>query len=157
MEPRFVVDVNLGRLAKWLRVMGYDSVFIPDVEDGELLRVAREQGRIALTRDRYIVERRVVTTGQVRAVLVTSDDFRAQMRQLTETLGLTFENGFSLCIECNEALQSIGKESVRDRVPPFVFSTQEQFYQCPGCGKLYWRGTHWRNMHAELAGFKKGP
>ena len=78
MVLRFVVDVNVGRLAKWLRVMGYDSLFIPDVDDAELLRIAEEQGRIALTKDRYILQRRAVATGRVRAVLVRSDDFREQ-------------------------------------------------------------------------------
>ena len=153
VAPRFVVDLNVGRLAKWLRVMGYDALFIPDADDAELLRVAREQGRIIVTKDRYIMERRVVTTGQVRAFLVSSDDFRAQLRQVAEALGLGLERGFSLCIECNQPLSGIAKEEVRDRVPPFVFRTQEQFYQCPACGKLYWRGTHWHNMRMELAAF----
>jgi hypothetical protein len=156
MELRFVVDVNVGRLAKWLRVMGYDALFIPDVDDGELLRVAREQGRIVLTRDRYILERRPVTQGQVRVVLVTSDDFRKQIQQLAEELGLHSHNGFTLCVECNEPLQSVSKRQVEDRVPPYVFNAQEQFYECPRCGKLYWRGTHWRNMRAELAEMMKG-
>ena len=65
--PRFVVDVNVGRLTKWLLVLGYDSLSVPDVDDGELLRVAGEQDRIVVTRDRCIMERRVVTSGQVKA------------------------------------------------------------------------------------------
>ena len=156
MEPRFAVDVNVGRLAKWLRVIGYDAIFVPDVDDTELLRIAGEQSRIVLTRDRYIMERRSVRTGQVKAVLVQSDDFREQMQQVTEILRLGFQNGFSLCIECNVALEGIGKQSVRDRVPPFVYSTQDQFLVCPACQKLYWRGTHWRNMRRELVAFKRG-
>ena len=156
MEPRFAVDANVGRLAKWLRAMGYDSLFIPDVDDGELLWIAESQDRIIVTKDRHIMRRRVVAAGQVKAVLVSSDDFREQMQQLTETLGLTFRNGFTLCIECNEPLRRISKEQVGNRVPPFVFSTQHQFNECPGCGKLYWRGTHWRNMRQELAGYSKG-
>ena len=156
MAPRFVVDLNVGRLAKWLRVMGYDSLFVPDADDGELLRIAMEQDRVVLTKDRYIMERRLVTSGRVKVVLVTSDDFREQMRQLTQTLGLDSHNVFSLCIECNELLRSVGKEQVAERVPPFVLSTQEHFYQCPKCAKLYWRGTHWRNMRAEIAGFARG-
>ena len=150
-----MVDANVGPLAKWLRVTGYDTAFIRDVDDNELLRVAREQGRIVVTRDQYIMLRRVVTSGQVRAVLVRSDDFRKQMRELAEALGLGFHGGFSLCIECNRQLEEISKESVRERVPPFVYDTQDQFLVCPDCRKLYWRGTHWRNMTQELAGFKK--
>ena len=151
MQPRFVVDVNVGRLAKWRRSMGYDSLYIPNVEDEELLRVAKEQDRTVVTRDRYILERRAVTTGGVSVTLVTSDDFRAQIQQISDSLGLNSTTGFSLCIECNENLRFIVREEVRDRVPPFVFGTQDKFYECPNCGKLYWRGTHWRNMRAELA------
>ena len=154
--PRFLVDVNVARLAKWLRVMGYDTLYIPDVDDTELLQVAVRQDRVVLTRDRYILERRVVTSGQAKVVLIRSVDFREQMHQVTEAYRLDFHNGFTLCIECNEVLGEISKESVRDRVPPFVYRTHEQFQVCPNCDKLYWRGTHWRNMKTELTGFKKG-
>ena len=155
-EPRFVVDVNVGRLAKWLRVMGYDSRFPRDADDAELVSIGRNEGRIVITRDRYIMERRPVTRGQVKAVLVQSDNFREQLHYLTRVLGLGFQNGFSRCIECNLGLEPIAKDMVRDRVPEFVFSTQEQFFECPGCAKLYWRGTHWLNMRAELAAFVGG-
>lgn len=155
MRPKFVVDVNVGRLAKWLRVMGYDALFIPDVEDGELLRVARRQGRIVITKDARLLERREVSRGHVRVVLVRSDDFRLQMRQLTQELGLDADNGFSLCIQCNRALEPIPREEARDKVPPYVYRTQEAFYRCPGCDKLYWRGTHWHNMRQELSGFRR--
>ena len=153
MKPRFVVDVNVGRIAKWLRVIGHDALYIPDADDGELVRRAGEQDRIILTRDRYIAERRVVASGRVKVILLQSHDFREQMREVTEALDLGFHDGFSICIECNAPLQETDKESVRDRVPEFVFSTQVSFQVCPDCGKLYWRGTHWRNMQEELAAF----
>ncbi len=157
MGDRFLADVNVGRLAKWMRVIGYDTLFIPDADDEELLQVAMDQDRTLLTRNRYIMERRVVTTGQVEVLLIQSDDFREQMREVTEALGLGFHYGFSRCIECNEPLRHTSKESARDRVPPFVFSTQDRFLVCPKCTRLYWRGTHWRNMSAELVKFRKGP
>ena len=156
MEPRFILDANVGRLTKWLRAMGCDAAFIPDVDDAELLWVAEEQGRCVITKDRRLLERRVVTKGQVEAVLVTSDDFRSQMQQLADTFGLSLDRGFSRCIECNEELDLVDKGTVRERVPPFVFATQDRFYECHRCRKLYWRGTHWRNMRQELAEFTKG-
>ena len=149
---RFLVDLNVGRLAKWLRVLGYDSLFLPEADDNELLRIAAEQGRTILTSDHYILERRVVKTGQVKVLLTKSDDFREQLRDVVETLGLDSRNLFSLCIECNEHLRSVEKQRVRERVPPFVLRTQEKFYECPVCAKVYWRGTHWSNMRAELTG-----
>lgn len=156
MEPRFLVDLNVGRLAKWLRALGYDSLFVPGADDGDLIRIAEEQARILLTRDRYILERRTVTSGRVKVLLVDSDDFREQLQQVFETLGLSGRRVFSLCIECNEPLESIEKLDVRGKVPSFVYETQEQFYQCLRCAKLYWRGTHWRNMRAEMTGFMEG-
>ena len=95
MVSKFVVDVNVGRLSKWLRVIGYDALFLPDANDADLLQVAQEQGRTVVTKDRYILERRVVRRGQVKAVLIQSDDFREQMRELTQTLGVSHQNGFS--------------------------------------------------------------
>ena len=154
VQPKFLVDLNVGRLAKWLRAIGYDTLFLPEADDAELLRVAMDQGRTVITRDGYMMERRVVAKGKVEVVLLRSDDFREQMRQLTETLGLDYENGFTLCIECNVRLEEVSKEVVRDRVPPFVYESQEQFQACPNCGKLYWRGTHWRNMNAEMDQFR---
>ena len=156
VAPIFVVDLNVGRLAKWLRVICYDSLFVPDADDSELLRIAREQDRTLITKDRYIMERRLVTTRQVRALLIESDDFREQMQQVSEAMGLHLRDVFTLCIECNKPLRRIAKVKVRDRVPPFVFGTQEQFFECPQCAKLYWRGTHWRNMRTEMAGFTEG-
>ena len=151
MEPKFVVDVNVGRLAKWLRAMGYDALFVRDIDDGGLVRIAQREGRIILTKDRHLLERRVVTSGQVRAVLVRGDHFVEQLQQVVAQLDLDATNDFSRCIECNMAIKNREKEEVRDRVPPYVFQTQDEFKECPGCGKVYWRGTHWRNMKRELA------
>jgi len=150
MEPKFVVDVNVGRLAKWLRAMGYDALFVRDIDDGGLVRRAQREGRIILTKDRHLLERRVVTSGQVRAVLVRGDHFVEQLRQVVAQLDLDAANGFTRCIECNMVINDLDKEEVRDRVPPYVFQTQDEFKECPGCGKVYWQGTHWRNMKREL-------
>ena len=150
-EPRFIVDVNVGRLAKWLRVMGYDSLYIPDVEDGELVQRALEDDRIIITRDARILYRRVVTSGQLRAALVRDDAVRRQIHQVVQELGLQRPREFSRCIRCNEPLQGVPKKSVAERVPRYVYQTQREFMECPLCRKLYWRGTHWRSMRAELA------
>ena len=151
-DPKFIVDLNVGRLAKWLRVMGYDALFVPGIEDGELVRLAQEEGRVILTRDRYIVKRRSVTSGKPEALLIASEDLRGQLRQVVETYQLTAQGGFSRCIECNVSLVDVTREGVRERVPPFVFQTQEEFMECPSCQKLFWRGTHWHNMIQELSG-----
>ena len=151
MEPKFIVDVNVGRLAKWLRVLGYDALFVPDIDDGALVRIAQNEGRIVLTRDGHLLERRLFTSGQVKAVRILGDQFMEQVRQVVAEMGLAMDNDFSRCIECNVALNGVDREQVGDRVPPYVFQTQKEFKECPVCRKLYWRGTHWRNMRQELA------
>jgi len=151
MEPKFIVDLNVGRLAKWLRVLGYDALFVPDADDDQLIRIAAEEDRTILTKDSFIMQRRVVTSGQVKALLITSDYRQTQLRQVIQALGLKDDHQFSRCIECNVPLRDVAKEDVKDLVPPFVYSTQEEFMKCPRCGKVYWKGTHWTNMRQELA------
>ena len=150
MEPKFVVDVNVGRLAKWLRVLGYDALFVHDIDDVGLVRIAQREGRIVLTKDGRLLERRLFTSGQLKAVRIRGDHFMEQVRQVVAELGLVTANDFSRCIECNVALHGLDNEQVRERVPPYVFQTQEGFKECPNCQKVYWRGTHWRNMKQDL-------
>ena len=150
-KPRFIVDVNAGRLAKWLRIMGYDTAFIPGIEDGRLVSVARDEGRALLTRDRRLMMRRPIATGEVQAILLEDDRLDGQLRQVVETFGLETHRAFSLCIGCNVALRKANREEIRERVPPYVFQTQEEIEECPSCGKPFWRGTHWRNVRRELA------
>ena len=157
MEPRFVVDVNVGRLAKWLRVMGYDALFPPETEDNELVRIALREGRMIVTRDIGLSERRLVTTGRLWVLLVHHDDLKSQLREVVRSLDLTSRKGFSRCIRCNEPLVGLSRESVKDRVPAYVHETQDDFMECSLCRRVFWRGTHWVNMQAELAELRDGP
>lgn len=150
MRPRFLVDINVGRLAKWLRILGYDAAVRPDAEDGELVRRAMADGRVLLTRDALIPQRRVVAQGRLRVILLRSEEPMAQLRQVMEDLGLDPSGAFTLCIECGARLRDRPKDTVVGLVPPYVFQTQQAFMECPACGKLYWQGTHWRNMRRKL-------
>ena len=152
-EPRFIVDVNVGRLATWLRVMGYDTLFPSNAGDNELVGIALEEGRTIVTKDTGFIERRVVTTGRLRVVLVQHDDLRSQLYELVHSLNLNSRGRFSRCIRCNEPLVGISHESARARVPPYVYKTQKEFMGCPACQRVYWQGTHWADMHRELAQF----
>ena len=152
MAPRFLVDINVGRLAKWLRALGYDTATSPSVDDDGLLRHALAEGRILLTKDARLVRRGIIARGTLRALLVRDDDVWAQLRQVVRELGLEAEaQEFSRCMRCNTRLAPIPPEEVRDRVPPYVYQHQESFTTCPVCRRIYWPGTHWRNMRAELA------
>lgn len=150
-QPKFIVDVNAGRLAKWLRIMGYDTAFVPGIEDGRLVSIARDEGRILLTRDRNVMKRRPIAKGEIQALLLASDRLDGQLRQVVDAFRLDDRRAFSLCIECNVPLRRAEREDIRERVPAYVFQTQEQIDECPSCRKLYWRGTHWRNVRRELA------
>ena len=150
---RFIVDSNVGRLAKWLRIAGFDTLFMKDIDDNRLVRIALDEDRVLLTKDRQILKRRVVTSGRLKVILIEDDEVKAQLRQVLATLNLASQlNPFSLCLECNEPLVPREREEVEELVPPYVFQTQTQYMQCPSCLRIYWRGTHWERMSRELEG-----
>lgn len=149
-NPRFAVDVNVGRLAKWLRIMGYDATYLPDIDDSDLIRHALDEGRALLTKDARIAERRLVTLGLLTVLIITTDNLWEQIRQVADAFHLDYRASLTRCIECNVPLSAVAREEVRDRVPPYVFRTQEEFMACPSCQRVYWKGTHWQNMQHEL-------
>jgi len=151
MEMKFIVDNNVGKLAKWLRIMGYDALLFNEEDDGKMVKAALAQNRIILTKDRQIMRRRLVTSGRLKAILIEDTDSKAQLRQVVDALNLDYQfRPFSLCLECNQRLIERDKDAVRGLVPPHVFDTQNQFMQCPSCRRIYWQGTHWQAMSKEL-------
>jgi uncharacterized protein with PIN domain len=148
---KFIVDSNVGRLARWLRIAGFDTVFINDLDDNRLVRLALSESRVLLTKDTQILKRRVAATGRLKVILIESEEVKAQLRQVVKTLKLADKiKPFTLCLECNKPLVSREKEEVKELVPPYVFRTQTQYMQCPACHRVYWRGTHWQRMSREL-------
>lgn len=151
MQVKFIADNNVGKLAKWLRIAGYDTLFFKEKDDGKMIGIALKEGRTILTRDTQIMERRLVTNGRLKAVLIRKDDPKAQLREVVEKLNLDYHRKpFSVCLECNQPLVPRSREEVEDLVPPYVFKTQEQYMQCPVCQRIYWQGTHWQRMSREL-------
>jgi uncharacterized protein with PIN domain len=147
---RFLADSNVGRLARWLRVLGYDAAFEPRLSDGLLVFRALREGRVLLTRDVELTRRRLITTGQVEAVLLTGDQVQDQLRQVRQELDLDDGAAMSRCLECNVPLQPRDPAAVAHRVPPYVRATQRRFSECPRCARVYWPGTHWERMRAQL-------
>ena len=149
--PRFIVDSNVGKLARWLRMLGYDAVFFEGDDDAYLIDRALKENRVILTRDTQLMKRGVITSGRLRAILIDSDEPESQVLQVIETLHLDFQSRlFTICLECNNPLEERGKEEIKDRVPPYVFKTQPQYMECPVCHRIYWRGTHWQAMLRKL-------
>jgi len=148
---KFIVDNNTGKPVKWLRMMGYDTLFFNGSDDSHMVATALKEGRVILTRDTQIMKRRVITSGQLKAVFIKSDKPEQQMQQVIDTLDLDCQfRPFTLCLECNQPLQEKSKQEIKDLVPPYVFQTQEQYMECPACHRIYWRGTHWQAMTGKL-------
>lgn len=131
----------LGKLAKWLRMLGYDTIYIPDADDDELVRIAVREDRMLLTRDRRLCDRRMV---RQRCVFVDWGNTKAQVCQVVRELDLTIDREalFTRCAVCNGEIAPVSKLDVEDRVPPYVYQTQAEFGFCAGCDRIYWRGTH---------------
>lgn len=145
-EKRFVADVMLGRLAKWLRIIGYDTLYYQKIEDSQLIRVAMREGRILLTRDAELVKR-----GGFQSVFIESGDLEIQLAQVIREARLKPRIKASvLCPLCNGGLQTVKKEQVRGLVPSYVYATQRDFSQCPRCGKIFWKGSHWQKIEKRL-------
>ncbi len=146
MEIRFVVDHMLGKLAKYLRFMGYDVYYPPrDMDDDEIIRVARKEGRIVITRDKELAIR---TNG----IYIDSVDYREQLKIVVKKFNLHIDKDkfLSRCSICNEPLVKISKEEAREKVPEYVYQTHTEFYKCPKCHRIYWYGTHTERIERDL-------
>ncbi|MEE8318015.1 MAG: Mut7-C RNAse domain-containing protein [Dehalococcoidales bacterium] len=148
---KFTADHNVGKLARWLRMMGYDTIFFQGTDDSQMVVGALSEDRIVLTRYTQIIKRRVATSGRLKVILLQSDLPELQIRQVLSTLPIDAPpQPFSRCLECNQLLEEKSKNQVENRVPPYVFKTQRQYMECPACHRLYWRGTHWEAMIRKL-------
>lgn len=145
--PMFIADAALGRLATWLRLLGYDTLYARRANVAELIHRAAAEGRILLTRNTQLVRRR----GLPAHVLVTSDDFRAQLRQVVGVCGLRASSAvLERCARCNAPLQRVERAAACARVPRYVCATQTSFARCPLCARIYWPATHVDRMQREL-------
>ncbi len=143
--PRFVVDSMLGSLARWLRILGYDAEYESQRDDPELVRLARAEDRVLLTRDHMLANRR-----GVRSLFIESQDLDEQLAQVTAAFPLSPGQYEGRCPVCNTALIVATPEEVEGAVPPYVLQHHRRFQRCPGCRRVYWRGSHWRNMQGRL-------
>ncbi len=142
-SPRFVADVMLGRLAKWLRSAGFDVLYSNRFTDDELVALSQREERILLSRDTRLLVRKAVK----RFIFLENEDIQSQISQVFRIARVTSMPGvLTRCLSCNELLIAAAREHVRDKVPPFVFETQANFKSCPKCHKIYWAGTHRRSV-----------
>jgi uncharacterized protein len=149
VAPRFVADKMLGRLARWLRILGCDVLYGTNFSGRGLVAAARAEHRVMLTRDRRLVRR-----GDLPPFLVVeSDRVREQLRQVVGAFGIDpTASLFRRCVECNGELETVPRDEVAGRVPPFVFETQPVFHRCTRCRHVYWDATHVARVRRELEG-----
>ena len=144
---KLIVDFMCGKLVRWLRVLGFDAEYSRDIDTGRLLKRALREDRIVVTRNTKLSS---VPNGHL--VLLASEIPEEQIKQVLEDLDLSGEIAlFTRCNVCNGLLEDVPKERVRSRVPFYTFQTQEKFKACPGCGRIYWEGTHVGRMKLYIA------
>ena len=145
---KFIADEMVGKLARWLRVAGFDTLYHHPISDEKLLEIAQRENRTILTRDR-----KVAAANESQSVfVVTSENPFEQFITVVSHFRLDIEsNAFQRCLECNGQLLPVRKEDYADKIPPHVYATQRKFSQCSGCGRLYWPGTHYESMRRRLA------
>jgi uncharacterized protein with PIN domain len=150
--PRFLCDALLGGLAKWLRAAGYDTYYAregTDLSDGSLTRKALEEGRVLLTSDGGFLERKPVRDGSVEFLKVPHLPLEEQLRFVAERFELSRRR--SRFMQCNGELDVVPPSAVRGRVPSGVIRDHEKFFLYTGCGRVFWRGSHWDRIGGLLS------
>ena len=144
----FVVDVNLGRLARRLRMLGFDTAYRNNYKDAEVVRQSVDEHRIILTRDRRLLFHRAVTHG----LWIRSTDIDRQLVEVLDRLDLHGSvEPFRRCIECNGEVEPVARERIEDRLEPLTRRHYDEFYRCLHCGRIYWPGSHYEHMQSTLA------
>jgi uncharacterized protein len=140
---KFILTKELGRLAKWLRILGFDTKYFQEDNLSSLMIEALRDGRIIITRNHHLSK-----SGGARIFMIEAEILKEQIVEVIKKLKIRPESEkmFSLCTVCNDGLVDIEKEKIKDRVPEYVFKTQEHFIICPKCKRIYWKGTHWGNV-----------
>jgi uncharacterized protein with PIN domain len=147
-EPYFILDNHLGRLASYLRMLGFDSLYRNDYQDDELFRVSSQEGRILLTRDRRLLMRKMISHGYC----LHQTDPRQQVVEVLRRFKL---NGrvrpFRRCLRCNTQLEAVNKQDIIDRLEPLTKLYFEEFRICSSCKQIYWKGSHYSHMLEMIA------
>ncbi|MGD8935028.1 MAG: Mut7-C RNAse domain-containing protein [Thiogranum sp.] len=153
-DPRFVVDCNLGRLARYLRLLGFDCLYDNGFTDEAIATISQAQQRIVLTRDRRLLHRKTISHG----LFVRAEQPREQVREVLRRLDLyALSRPFSRCARCNGLLAPVDKDSIAGRLQPKTRRYYDDFLQCRDCGQLYWQGSHHERSRRLIDGFLEKP
>jgi len=151
-KPKFILDVHLGKLAKFLRMLGFDTLYENYYDDSEIVRIAQEQKRIILTRDVSLLKMNAVTHGY----WIRSQDPVKQLQEVILRFDLfTNIRPFYRCIDCNGMVKKTPKEAILDTLEPKTKSYYDKFFRCASCGKVYWEGSHFSRMKKFIENVKE--
>ena len=152
---RFVADGMLGKLTRWLRMLGYDVEYFNMLDDDELIEVAKSERRILLTRDLRLYQK--APTRGVEAFLIEGKTRYEKLAELAKrySLRLEIDTANSRCPQCNSNIREVQKEQVLDRIPQSTSRFYNDFWECINCGKIYWRGSHWKKIGKTLSQAKE--
>ncbi len=150
----FIVDGMLGKLARWLRMLGHNVTYYRNFDDATLLVLSKTESRVLLTRDRKLYQKAL--SDGLEAFLVDSKDQEKRLAILANHFGFTLELDLSVsrCPKCNGCLASNFKDEIKDNVPEGTFKYYDEFWQCTNCGQVYWKGAHWTRIQGALEAAK---
>ncbi len=148
MPVKFFADSMLGKLARWLRLLGFDTLYYPSIPDEELVKVAKKEGRVVLTKDSQLAN----TNKYDKLLYVASSDPDQQIKMVLKKFNLNPWKGlFSRCVYCNELVQKVTDISkFKDKIPSHTYHTTSSFYYCPACGRVYWEGSHHEKIRRKI-------
>jgi hypothetical protein len=141
--PRFVADHMLGSLARWLRMIGYDTIYDKGLDDKGMAELARTENRFLLTRDKELAK-------EPGALLLEQDDLDSQLKATGAKFGLKYNEGLIRCSTCNGDLLQLPKEEAKAVVPEGAYAGNDKFWKCSKCGKIFWKGSHWLGIMDRL-------
>ena len=140
----------LGKLTRWLRMLGHNAKYSKDMDDAMLIKIAKTERRVLLTRDLELYQR--AASQRVKAFFVEGENEAERLASLALRFGisLTFDPGISRCPKCNTRIKSVQKAELENKIPPSTRCYYESFWECPKCGKVYWQGAHWKRIAETL-------
>lgn len=144
---KFVADCMLGKLAKWLKILGFDTAYFSKIEDEDLLIFAQNESRVLLTRDSELIEK----ARKIPSLFIHSENWEEQIQEVLKGLDLCGEaKPNSRCIDCNTVLKTLSKGQAKNLVTPFIYKNADVFSLCPQCGRVFWKGTHQSDMEEKI-------
>jgi len=147
---KFIVDGMLGKLTRWLRMLGHNVKYSNKLDDAQLIAIAKREKRVLLTRDLELYQQ--ATAKDVQAFYVDGKTEAERLAQLAKKFGISLEidMAVSRCPKCNAQVKPTSKENVKDKVEETTFAYYNEFWQCPKCGQVYWQGAHWKRIRKTL-------